>query len=144
MHISTAGTSRGVIDPVRESWFVTTKTYADQTSRTVQGLGKRRYWVHALDTRTLAANEGFSPVALEGLQADNAPWRVFEGGKRHQRPALLQVGDHVHAGFASHYVQYNFSGWVVAWHAGTGEIAARFATQGGHEVCPSPLGLPVS
>ena len=131
-------TSTGVIDPVRETWFVTTKTYADQTSRTAQGLGKGRYWVHALDTRTLAAKEGFPPVPLEGLKADNAPWRVFEGGKHHQRPALLQVGDHVYAGFASHCVQYNFSGWVAGWHAGTGEIVARFATQGGREVCPSP------
>jgi len=41
------------------------------------------------------------------------------------------MGDYVYAGFASHCVQYNFSGWIIGWHAGSGELVSRFATEGG-------------
>lgn len=95
-------TSTGVIDPETATWYVTTKTYEDQTKRTPQGLAKGRYFVHGIDARTLVERPGF-PIPLEGLYADNAEWRVFEGGKHHQRPALMQVGDWVYAGFGSHW-----------------------------------------
>jgi hypothetical protein len=81
---------------------------------------------------TLKERPGF-PVGLEGIAADNASWRVFEGGKHHQRPALLQTGDFVYAGFASHCVQWNFTGWIVGWNAGSGDLVARFAMEGGTE-----------
>jgi hypothetical protein len=102
-------TATGVIDPARNAWYVTTKTYADQTKSNAQGLLAGRYWIHALDVITLDEKPGF-PVPLEGIAADNAPWRVFEGGKHHQRPAMIQINDWIYAGFASHCVQYNFTG----------------------------------
>jgi hypothetical protein len=125
-------TATGVIDPGRNAWFVTTKTYVDQTKNTAQGKPAGRYWIHALDVMTLENKPGF-PVDLEGVLADNAPWRMFEGGKHHQRPAMMQVGDFVYAGFASHCVQYNFTGWIMGWHAGTGQLVSKFATEGGKE-----------
>ena len=104
-------TATGVIDPDTGTWFFTTKTYVDQTKTTPQGLAAGRYYIHAVDVLTLEEKPNF-PISLEGMKADNAPWRVFEGGKHHQRPALLQVNNYVYAGFASHCVQWNFTGWV--------------------------------
>jgi hypothetical protein len=126
-------TATGVIDPSRNTWYVTTKSYADQNNQNPQGLLAGRYWIHSLDVMTLEEKPGF-PIPLEGIVADNAPWRMFEGGKHHQRPAMLQTGDYVYAGFASHCVQYNFTGWVIGWHAETGKLVSKFATEGGKEV----------
>lgn len=28
-------------------------------------------------------------------------------------------------------VQWNFTGWIVGWHKGTGQLVERFATEGG-------------
>ena len=95
-------TATGVIDPETGTWYLTTKTYVDQTKFTPQGLLAGRYYVQALDTTTLEDKPGF-PVNLEGLTADNAPWRMFQGGKHHQRPALMQVNNFIYAGFASHW-----------------------------------------
>ncbi|KAF8249168.1 WSC-domain-containing protein [Wilcoxina mikolae CBS 423.85] len=125
-------TATGVIDPGRNAWYLTTKTYANQNNQNAQGLLAGRYWIHALDVITLEEKPGF-PVLLDGIVADNAPWRMFEGGKHHQRPALMQTGDYVYAGFASHCVQYNFTGWVIGWHADTGKLVSKFATEGGKE-----------
>ncbi|PWW75224.1 WSC-domain-containing protein [Tuber magnatum] len=125
-------TATGVIDPDTGTWFFTTKTYADQTKSAPQGLAAGRYYIHAVDVLTLEEKPNF-PIPLEGMQADNAPWRVFEGGKHHQRPALLQVNNYVYAGFASHCVQWNFTGWVVGWHATEGRIVTKYAMEGGKE-----------
>lgn len=125
-------TATGVIDPDTGTWYLTTKTYADQTKTTPQGLKAGRYFIQALDTLTLASRPNF-PIPLEGMLADNAPWRMFEGGKHHQRPALMQVGDFVYAGFASHCVQWNFTGWIVGWHATEGRLVTKYAMEGGHE-----------
>lgn len=100
---SVGSTATGVIDPATGTWYLTTKTYENQNNFEPQGLLKGRYWIHALDTTTLESKPGF-PVPLEGLEADNAPWRVFEGGKHHQRPALMQVNQYIYAGFASHWL----------------------------------------
>jgi len=83
-------TATGVIDPDRDSWYVTTKTYVDQNNQSPQGLANGRYYIHALDTITLGEKQGF-PIPLEGVVGENAPWRVFESGKHHQRPAMMQV-----------------------------------------------------
>ncbi|KAH0611674.1 uncharacterized protein H6S33_010939 [Morchella sextelata] len=125
-------TATGVIDPDLGVWYVTTKTYVDQTINTPQGLAAGRYYIHALDVMTLESKPNF-PIPLEGIVADNAPWRVFEGGKHHQRPALLQVGDYIYAGFASHCVQWNFTGWVIGWHATEGRLLTKYAMEGGTE-----------
>lgn len=125
-------TATGVIDPDTGTWFFTTKTYSDQTKTTPQGLAAGRYYIHAVDVLTLEEKPNF-PIPLEGIKADNAQWRVFEGGKHHQRPALLQVNNYIYAGFASHCVQWNFTGWVIGWHATEGRIVTKYAIEGGKE-----------
>lgn len=59
-------------------------------------------YVYALDTRTLEEKPNF-PIDLEGLIANNNPIRMFQGGIHHQRPALMQSGPYIYAGFASHW-----------------------------------------
>ncbi|KAI5779378.1 hypothetical protein EDC01DRAFT_621661 [Geopyxis carbonaria] len=124
-------TATGVIDPETNTWYLTTKTYRDQTE-VEKGRANGRYYVHALDVNTLEERPNF-PVNLEGLIASNNPIRTFQAGIHHQRPALVQIGPYIYAGFASHCVQYNFTGWVIGWHRTTGEIVEKFATEGGPE-----------
>lgn len=45
----------------------------------------------------------------------------------------MQTGSFIYAGFASHCVQWNFTGWIIGWHANTGSIVEAFATEGGPE-----------
>ncbi|KAK2055257.1 WSC domain-containing protein [Colletotrichum caudatum] len=123
-------TSTGVIDPSTNTLYLTSKTYVDQTQPNVaQGRPAGRYYIHALDVNDLSDRPNF-PVDLEGTVARNNPIRSFNGGIHHQRPGLLHVGNYVYAGFASHCVQYNFTGWVIGWDKTTGNIVERFATQG--------------
>ncbi|KAI5784974.1 WSC domain-containing protein [Peziza echinospora] len=124
-------TATGVIDPETDTWFLTTKTYRDQ-SGVEKGKLNGRYFIHAIDVHTLGEKPNF-PINLEGLIASNNPIRMFQGGIHHQRPALMQSGPYIYAGFASHCVHDNFTGWVIGWHGQTGEIVAKFATQGGPE-----------
>ena len=65
---------------------------------------------------------------------------MFNGGIHHQRPALLQAGQFVYAGFASHCVQWNFTGWIVGWDKSSGAIVEHFVTEGGPEPNTVPGG----
>lgn len=123
-------TATGVIDPATDVWYLTAKTYVEQSPTGAKGRPNGRYYIHAIDTNTLDEKPNF-PVALEGMVARNNPLRSFNGGIHHQRPALLQAGQYIYAGFASHCVQYNFTGWIVGWDKTSGAIVERFATQGG-------------
>jgi hypothetical protein len=67
---------------------------------------------------------------LEGTAARNNPSRLFNGGIHHQRPALLHVGQYIYAGFGSHCVKFNFTGWIVGWEKTTGRIVERYAMLG--------------
>ncbi|TQV95128.1 Pyrrolo-quinoline quinone [Cordyceps javanica] len=123
-------TATGVIDPTTETLYLTAKTYLDQTVlNKAQGRPAGRYYVHAIDVNDLTERPNF-PVNLENLKATNNPERIFTGGIHHQRPGLLQLGDYVYAGFASHCVQYDFSGWIIGWHKTTGKIVESWATEG--------------
>lgn len=123
-------TSTGVIDPDTDTLYLTSKTYSDQTAGDVaQGRPAGRYYIHALDVHTLTERANF-PVNLEGLAATNNPTRTFNGGIHHQRPALLHSGQYIYAGFASHCVQYNFTGWIIGWDKTTGAIVEHWATEG--------------
>ncbi|RVD85560.1 uncharacterized protein DFL_003880 [Arthrobotrys flagrans] len=124
-------TATGVIDPDTETWYLTIKTYRDQ-SDVEKGRLNGRYLIYAIDTTTLADRPNF-PVPLEDIAARNNPKRLFKGGNQHQRPALLQHGQFIYAGFASHCVQYNFSGWLVGWDKTSGDIVESYAMQGGPE-----------
>lgn len=123
-------TATGVIDPDTDTLYLTAKTYVNQNGGTgPQGRPAGRYYIHALNVNDLSERPGF-PVDLEGIVARNNPTRSFGGGIHHQRPALLQHGQYIYAGFASHCVQYNFTGWIVGWDKGSGKIVEQFATEG--------------
>ncbi|KAM3512081.1 hypothetical protein MY11210_004278 [Beauveria gryllotalpidicola] len=123
-------TATGVIDPSTETLYLTAKTYLDQTVlNTAQGRPAGRYYVHAIDVNDLTERPNF-PVNLENIKATNNPERIFTGGIHHQRPGLLHLGDYIYAGFASHCVQYDFSGWIIGWHKTTGKIVESWATEG--------------
>lgn len=110
----------------------------DQTD-TVKGRLNGRYYMHAIDVNTLDEKPGF-PKDLEGTVARNNPNRMFQGGNAHQRPALLLTGQYVYAGFASHCVQYNFTGWVMGWDKTTGTLVEKFTTEAGPEPNTTPGG----
>lgn len=123
-------TATGVIDPETETLYLTAKTYLDQTVlNKAQGRDNGRYYIHAIDVNDLSERPNF-PVDLENTKATNNPERIFTGGIHHQRPGLLHVGDWIYAGFASHCVQYDFSGWIIGWHKTTGELVESWATEG--------------
>ncbi|PNY26620.1 WSC domain-containing protein 2 [Tolypocladium capitatum] len=123
-------TATGVVDPATDTLYLTAKTYVDQAfGAKPQGRPAGRYYVHALDVNDLSERPNF-PLDLEGTVARNSPIRVFTGGIHHQRPALLHTGQYVYAGFASHCVQYNFTGWIVGWDKTTGKIVERWSTEG--------------
>ena len=63
---------------------------------------------------------------------------MFQGGIHLQRPALLLTGSYVYAGFASHCVQYNFTGWIMGWDKTSGKMVERFTTEGGPEPNKTP------
>ncbi|KAH8801520.1 WSC domain-containing protein [Xylogone sp. PMI_703] len=123
-------TATGVIDPDTDTWYLTAKTYADQNGGNgPQGKPNGRYYVHAISTVDLTERPNF-PVDLEGTVARNNPIRSFNGGIHHQRPALLHTGQYIYAGFASHCVQYNFTGWIMGWDKTTGATVERLAMEG--------------
>ncbi|CAK7566564.1 MAG: hypothetical protein SEPTF4163_004511 [Sporothrix epigloea] len=123
-------TSTGVIDPDTDTLYLTSKTYANQAGGNgAQGKPNGRYYFHALDADDLSERPNF-PVSLEGIVARNNIVRSFNGGIHHQRPGLLHSGKYIYAGFASHCVQYNFTGWLMGFDKTTGAIVERFATEG--------------
>ncbi|KAK5989408.1 WSC domain-containing protein [Cladobotryum mycophilum] len=123
-------TSTGVIDPDTETLYLTSKTYADQTIlNSAQGRPAGRYYLHALNVNDLSERPNF-PVDLEGTIARNNPDRMFTGGIHHQRPALLHTGQYIYAGFASHCVQYNFTGWIMGWDKTSGQTVEKYAMEG--------------
>ncbi|KAJ4022594.1 hypothetical protein NW766_001635 [Fusarium irregulare] len=123
-------TATGVIDPDTDTWYLTSKTYVDQNfGPKPQGRPAGRYKFHAINVNDLSERSGF-PVDLEGTIARNNPERMFTGGIHHQRPGLLHTGQFVYAGFASHCVQYNFTGWIMGWDKTTGAVVERWASEG--------------
>ncbi|KIY03560.1 uncharacterized protein Z520_00251 [Fonsecaea multimorphosa CBS 102226] len=122
-------TATGVIDPDTDTLYLTSKTYIDQSLTGPTGRPNGRYYIHAISTVDLSERPNF-PVNLEGMVARNNPVRSFNGGIHHQRPGLLHTGNFVYAGFASHCVQYNFTGWIVGWDKTTGQLVEQFATEG--------------
>ncbi|KAI9764338.1 MAG: hypothetical protein M1835_007596 [Candelina submexicana] len=132
------GCATGVIDPDTDTWYLTAKTYIDQTDQ-VKGRNNGRYWFHAINVNDLREKQGF-PVNLEGLLGRNNPNRMFSGGIHHQRPGLLHAGQYIYAGFASHCVQYNFTGWIMGFDKSTGQVVEHFVTEGGTEPNTTPGG----
>jgi hypothetical protein len=122
-------TGTGVIDPDTDTLYFASKTYVNQTSTAPQGRPAGRYYIHAVDVNDLSERPNF-PIDLEGLVPRNSPTRSFNGGIQLQRPGLVHVGQYIYAGFGSHCVQYNFTGWLIGWDKTSGEIVEHWATEG--------------
>lgn len=124
-------TGTGVIDPDTDTWYFTSKTYSDQTQTpgVAQGQSNGRNLFHSINVNDLTERTGF-PVDMEGTVARNNPQRSFGGGIHHQRPALLHVGQYIYAGYGSHCVKFNYTGWVMGWDKTTGEIVERYSMAG--------------
>jgi hypothetical protein len=123
-------TATGVVDPDTDTIYYTSKTYANQAAiNTPQGLAAGRYFIHALNANDLSERPNF-PVPLEGVIARNSDLRMFNGGIHHQRTALLHTGQFIYAGFASHCVQYNFTGWIIGWDKTSGKLVEYYAMEG--------------
>ncbi|KAL6695762.1 WSC domain-containing protein [Trichoderma pleuroticola] len=123
-------TATGVADPDTDTIYYTSKTYVDQTAVNVpQGRDAGRYFIHALDANDLSERPNF-PVPLDGIIARNNDLRMFTGGIHLQRTALLHSGQFIYGGFASHCVQYNFTGWIMGWDKTTGQVVEHYAMEG--------------
>jgi hypothetical protein len=122
-------TATGVIDPTTGTWYLTTKTYVDQNPNGATGRPNGRYQFHAISTDDLSERPNF-PVDPEFTVARNNPLRSFTGGIHHQRPGLVQVKDYIYIGFASHCIQYNYTGWIVGLQKDTGNLVEMYAMEG--------------
>ena len=131
-------TATGVIDPDTGIWYLTAKTYSDAfqngafSKTNPPGRLNGRYYFHAINTADLSEVNGF-PKLIDGLQFRNNPNRMFIGGNQHARPGMLQVGDFIYTGWASHCVKWNFTGAVIGFHRTTGAVVEAFAMEGGPE-----------
>ncbi|EON63806.1 hypothetical protein W97_03034 [Coniosporium apollinis CBS 100218] len=131
-------TATGVIDPETGLWYLTAKTYSEEfqsglfTPAKPPGRLNGRYYFHAINTKDLTEAPGF-PKLMDGLIFRNNPNRMFLGGNQHARPGMLQVGDYIYTGWASHCVQYNFTGAIIGFHRTTGAVVEAHALQGGPE-----------
>jgi hypothetical protein len=119
-----------VIDPAADTIYYVSKTYLDQNAGPVaQGRPAGRYYIHAVSAIDLSERPNF-PINLEGLIANNNPERMFTGGIHHCRPGLLLTGQYIYTGYASHCVQYNFTGWIIGFDKTSGNIVEKWATEG--------------
>ncbi|KAI5207927.1 hypothetical protein E4T38_03158 [Aureobasidium subglaciale] len=131
-------TATGVIDPDTGIWYLTSKTYSDAfqngafSKANPPGRLNGRYYFHAINTADLSEVSGF-PKMIDGLVFRNNPNRMFIGGNQHARPGMLQVGDFIYTGWASHCVKWNFTGAVIGFHRSTGAVVEAFAMEGGPE-----------
>lgn len=138
-------TATGVIDPDTGIWYLTAKTYSDAyqnggfSKASPPGRLNGRYYFHAINTADLSEVAGF-PKMIDGLQFRNNPNRMFIGGNQHARPGMLQVGDFIYTGWASHCVKWNFTGAVIGFHRTTGAVVEAFAMEGGPEPNTIPGG----
>ncbi|KAF2108754.1 WSC domain-containing protein [Lophiotrema nucula] len=131
-------TATGVIDPTTGIWYLTAKTYADRfqdgnfSPTNPPGRLNGCYWQHAVHTEDLSEAKNW-PVLIDGTVFRNNPNRMFIGGNQHSRPGALLVGDYVYTGYASHCIQYNYTGAIIGFNKTSGKIIEAFATQGGPE-----------
>ncbi|SMR55408.1 unnamed protein product [Zymoseptoria tritici ST99CH_1A5] len=131
-------TGTGVIDPSSGLWYLTSKTYSDQFQNTTfgpkssPGRANGRYYFHAINTSDLSEAPNF-PVSVGGTVFRNNPRRQLIAGDQHQRPALLQVGNFIYTGWASHCIQYNYTGAIIGFHKTSGAIVEAYAMEGGEE-----------
>jgi hypothetical protein len=140
-------TATGVIDPETGTWYLTAKTYTEEFQNggtpfnvtNPPGRHNGRIYQHALHTSDLSSVPGW-PVSPEGRPFRNNPSRIFLSGDTNSRPGALLVGDYLYTGYASHCVQYNFTGAIIGFHKSTGAVVEMFATEGGSEPNSVPGG----
>jgi hypothetical protein len=120
-------------------WYLNSKTYSSQFQNTLFGPSTSpgrlngRYYFHGIDTQSGNLTDVFPPVQIDGRTFRNNPNRVFQGGNHHSRPGLVLAGNYIYTGYASHCVQYNFTGAIIGHDKTTGSVVEMFATEGGPE-----------
>jgi outer membrane protein assembly factor BamB len=121
--------STPVIDPATGTLYVIADTYANGTAT---------FYLHALDTGSLA--DKVPPVAVTGTHLlSDGTIAAFNANVQRQRPALLEAGGIIYAGFGSYCDQAaNTSrGWILGWSAATlAPLAANDVTD---TLATSPL-----
>jgi hypothetical protein len=122
-------TATGVIDPATGTWYLTVKTYVDQSPSGDTGRPNGRYQIHAVSTDDLSENPLY-PIDPEYTVARNNPLRTFTAGIHHQRPGLLQFKNFIYLGFASHCIQYNYTGWIMGFDTNTANLVEAYAMEG--------------
>ncbi|KAF2402400.1 WSC-domain-containing protein [Trichodelitschia bisporula] len=132
-------TATGAIDSDTGIWYLTAKTYSSQfqgggfSPTNPPGRLNGRYFFHGIDTQSPNLTDIFQPVPLDGVVFRNNPNRMMVGGNQHSRPGLVIVGNYVYTGYASHCVQYNFTGAIIGHDKRTGVVVEALATEGGPE-----------
>ncbi|KAJ4401869.1 hypothetical protein N0V91_007652 [Didymella pomorum] len=135
----------GVIDPATGLWYLTSKTYSEPFQSgnfgpsNPPGRPQGRYYFHAISTEDLSEAPNF-PTLVHQTPFRNNKNRWLVAGDQHQRPALLQVGDYIYTGWASHCIQYNYTGAIISFHKTSGAIVESYAMQGGAEPNTTPGG----
>ncbi|KAF2640189.1 Pyrrolo-quinoline quinone [Massarina eburnea CBS 473.64] len=138
-------TATGVIDSETGIWYLTAKTYTEQfqdgkfSPSNPPGRTNGRMYQHAIHTEDLSEVDGW-PVSLEGRVFRNNPNRMFQSANEHSRPGALLAGDYVYTAYASHCVQYNYTGAIIGFNKKTGEVVEMFTMEGGPEPNTVPGG----
>jgi hypothetical protein len=87
-----------------------------------------RYYFHSISTDDLSESPNF-PVPVHNTVFRNNPRRQLIAGDQHQRPALLQVGNFIYTGWASHCIQYNYTGAIIGFDKTSGAVVEAFAME---------------
>jgi hypothetical protein len=126
-------TSTPVIDTAAEQRrgviYLTAKTPVAPSQATE--LNQAEYLMYALrlsDLRNAPGFAGGQPLLLNGFSADNAPGMQFDATFQLQRPALLELGGRIYAGFGGLCDISPFFGWVVGVRADNGTLDSSWAT----------------
>ena len=119
---TSADHGRGVI-------YLTSKTPVPPSQ--AQVFNQANYLMYALRLQDLSNLPSFSagrPLTMSGISLPNNPSFVFNPTFELQRPALLELGGQIFAGFGGICDTSPYAGWVIGVRAADGTLASRWAT----------------
>lgn len=114
-------TSTPVFDPVSNTVYFTSKTYAHGDPTAASWL------MHAIDPGTGAERPGW-PTTIQGAPS-NDPSTPFDAFHQMQRPGLLLLNGVVYAGFGAHCDFEPWHGYVVGVDAASGRQTAMWTSE---------------
>lgn len=123
-------TGTPTIDPATDIVYFFSKTYIPNYRVSgATGVSNGVYYFHGVNINTLA--DIFTPILVDGSNADNAPAKYFVGGVILQRPSLTQIGNVVYGAFGGHCDQYNYTGVVIGVDVVQAKIVTQWAVESG-------------